>query len=180
MILLAVAFVGIQALVLVSLGQPLTCECGTIKLWEGVLGSSGTSQQFFDWYTFSHVIHGFVFYGILWLLFPKLSIGQRFLLSLALEIGWEILENTPVVIEHYRQQALAAGYAGDSILNSISDTVMMALGYFLAFRLPLSAIVVTLLIFEAFTMYMIRDGLLLNIIGLVHVFPSISQWQAGL
>lgn len=179
-LLVASLFVGIQVAALLFLGQPLICECGDIKIWAGAVASSDTSQHITDWYTFSHVIHGVAFFALLSVLFPRLSIGKRFLIALAIEIGWEIVENTPMVIEHYRQQALALGYVGDSILNSLSDTLAMALGFVAAIRLPVWLIVALIVAFEAFTLYMVRDGLILSIIGLVHVFPAISAWQAGI
>jgi hypothetical protein len=82
-----------------------------------------------DWYSFSHLIHGFIFFGLLHFAAPRLPLGARLLIAMGIEIGWEITENTPMVIQHYRQQALAAGYRGDSILNSLSDTLMMSTGF---------------------------------------------------
>ena len=179
-VLISVLLLCVQATILYIFGQPILCECGVVKLWEGVVASSGTSQHIADWYTFSHVIHGVVFFAVLSLLFPRASLGKWFLIAIALEIGWEILENTPMVIEHYRQQALALGYVGDSILNSLSDTFAMALGFVAAMRLPVWLVVLFAAAFEMFTLYVIRDGLILNIVGLVHVFPAISAWQAGI
>src|SRR3989344_5484757 len=132
---------AVQALILFLFGQPALCECGYMKLWEGVVLSSGNSQHLTDWYTFSHVIHGFLFYWILTLVAPRLSLGTRLLLALCAEISWEIVENTPWLIEHYRQQALAQGYVGDSIINSLSDTLASALGFLLAGRLPVLLLV---------------------------------------
>ena len=132
----AVALVAVQALVLFVLGQPLIAADGHVKLWEGVVLSPGNSQHITDWYTFSHILHGMLFYGLVWLVFRKRPVGGRFLMCVGLEAGWEILENTPMVIDHYRQQALAQGYTGDSIINSVSDNVAMMLGFLAAWRLP--------------------------------------------
>ncbi len=170
----------IQAIALYLFGQPPICECGYIKVWEGVVQSVGNSQHLFDWYSPSHVIHGFIFYGFLWYFFPRLSVWTRLVLAIAIEAGWEITENTPMVIEHYRQQALAAGYVGDSILNSVMDTLSMVGGFFLARRIPVLSAVVLCLALELYVGYMIRDNLTFNVIGLIHVFPAITQWQAGL
>ncbi len=177
-----VAFIGIlglQAFVLYVLGQPAICTCGYVKFWEGVVQSSGNSQHLFDWYTFSHIIHGFVFYFGLWKFFPKLTWRQRFVLAVGIEVAWEVLENTPMVIQHYREQALAQGYTGDSIINSLFDTFAMIGGFIMAWRLPVWLVIATLVGFELFVGYMIRDNLALNVINLIHVFPSIAAWQAG-
>lgn len=177
-LLVALGIVALQAVVLYLFGQPLVCDCG-IKLWEGVVESAGTSQQFTDWYTFSHIIHGFIFYALLTALFPRLSVGARFALAVGVEVGWEIAENTPMVIEHYRQQALARGYMGDSILNSVMDTLAMALGFLMARKLPAMLIIGLIFVFEAFVLYSIRDGLALNVLNLLHQFPAIEAWQAA-
>jgi Protein of unknown function (DUF2585) len=169
----------IQALVLYMLGQPFICECGYIKIWEGVVQSAGNSQHIADWYTFSHVIHGFIFYFFAWVLFSKRPWYQRILFALFLELSWEIVENTPWVIDHYREQALAQGYTGDSILNSIFDSLSMALGFLLAYRLPIWVTITIALIFEAFVGYSIRDNLTLNIVNLIYPFESIVSWQSG-
>src|SRR3990167_4098548 len=126
--------IALQALLLFLLGQPSVCECGYVKMWEGVVLSSGNSQHLTDWYTFSHVIHGFLFYLALWFFFPRMPIAARFLLAFGAEAAWEVFENTPVVIEHYRQQALAQGYTGDSIINSVMDTIAMVVGFLMAWR----------------------------------------------
>ena len=170
----------VQAAVLYFFGQPAICACGSIKLWEGDVGSNGNSQQLTDWYTFSHVIHGFLFYLLLWYFFPRLTFVQRLSMAVGIEVAWEICENTPMVIEHYRQQALAAGYTGDSILNSLSDTCAMVLGFLFASRAPVWATIFTALGFEIFVGYSIRDNLTLNIIGLIHHFTFIDTWQRGI
>ena len=107
-------------------GQPWTAASGHILLWVGNPLSPDTSQQLTDWYSFSHLIHGAIFFWVLRWLAPGLPLPVRLLIAMGIEIGWEIAENSPAVIQHYRQQALAAGYSGDSILNSLSDTAMMS------------------------------------------------------
>lgn len=177
--LILVALVAAQALALYLLGQPPICTCGYLKVWEGVVLSSGNSQHLTDWYTFSHVIHGFLFYLGLWYFFPRMPMWKRFTFAMAIEIAWEIIENTPTVIDHYRQQALAQGYTGDSIINSVLDTLAMVFGFVLAWRLPVWAIIALALLLELFVAYMIRDNLMLNVLNLIHQFPSIAAWQAG-
>ena len=160
-------------------GQPPICECGYVKLWEGVVLSSGNSQHLTDWYTFSHIIHGILFYLGLWYFFPRMSVWTRMLLAMGIEVAWEIAENTPMVIQHYREQALAQGYTGDSTINSVSDTVAMIIGFILARQLPVWALVLLALVLEIFVGYMIRDNLTLNVLNLIHQFPAVSVWQSG-
>lgn len=178
-ILAAVVIVGLQALVLYWLGQPAICACGYVKAWEGVVLSLGNSQHLTDWYTFSHIIHGFIFYLALWYFFPRLTVWQRLVIAVGIEVGWEIIENTPMVIEKYREQALAQGYVGDSILNSVSDTLAMIGGFFIAWRWPTWLTVALVVVFELFVLYMIRDNLSLNILNFIHAFPAVTAWQAG-
>jgi hypothetical protein len=176
---LCVLLVIIQALVLLWLGQPLICECGYIKIWEGVVLSSGTSQHISDWYTFSHVIHGFLFYALLWFLFPRMPLLWRLLIAMGIEISWEIIENTPWVIDAYREQALAQGYTGDSILNSVMDTLAMVGGFLLARKWPVWLIIAIGLGFELFVGIAIRDNLTLNILNFIYPFEFIDTWQRG-
>lgn len=178
-ITIAVGLLTLQTLVLYLLGQPFICTCGTVKLWISNVLSSDMSQHLFDWYTFSHIIHGFIFYWLLRLLFPRLSFSTRLLLAMGLEIGWEIAENTPYVINAYREQALAQGYVGDSIINSVMDTFSMIVGFLLARKLPVSFTVFLAILFEVFVGYMIRDNLTLNVLGFMHQFEFIHRWQSG-
>ncbi len=173
------ALLGVQAAVLYAFGQPPICECGYVKVWEGVVLSSGNSQHLGDWYTFSHIIHGVLFYFGLWFFFPRMSTFRRLLFAIGIEAAWEIFENTPMVIDHYRQQALAQGYTGDSIINSICDTLAMVAGFLMARRLPIVAIVVLVFGLEIFTLFSIRDNLTLNVINLLYPFEFIAQWQAS-
>ena len=142
------------------------------------------SQQLTDWYSFSHIIHGFIFFGLLQLVLPRVPVGVRFLIAMGVEVTWEITENSPAVIRHYREQALAAGYVGDSIVNSLSDTLMMSIGFFFASRVRARYVVALALAFELFTATMIRDNLTLNVINLVAPnqwapITAIHRWQAG-
>jgi len=175
----AIGLIVIQAIVLYLFGQPAICACGDVKLWEGVVLGTGNSQHLTDWYTFSHVIHGLLFYAGLWYFFPRTSVLQRAFFAAGIEIAWEIAENTPTVINHYRQQALASGYTGDSIINSISDTVAMLLGFILARKWPLWAAIALGIGFELWVGYSIRDNLTLNVMNLIYQFDFISAWQMG-
>jgi hypothetical protein len=177
--LLVAAMLATQFLVLVLMGQPLSCECGHIDLWHASASGSETSQHFADWYSLTHVAHGFVFYFLIWLLAPKAPSAIIFVLALGFEAGWEILENTPLVIERYRQTALAAGYFGDSVVNSIGDTLAMILGFVVARKVPVWFSIVVLIGLELFLVFAIHDNLTLNIIQLVYPLDAISQWQAN-
>lgn len=178
-VILSVLVLAAQAAVLSLFGQPLIAESAYIKLWEGAVLSSGNSQHLTDWYTFSHIIHGFLFYLALWYFFPRMPIAYRFLIALCVEVGWEVIENTPWLIEHYREQALAQGYFGDSIINSISDTLAEALGFLLAWRLPVLATVALGVGLEVFVGLSIRDNLFLNVLGFFYQPEFISTWQKG-
>jgi hypothetical protein len=179
LLLMAAGIVVLQALVLLALGQPLICTCGTIKLWTGSVSGPENSQQLTDWYTYTHIVHGFGLYFLLWLIAPGMPIGLRFVLAVGLEAGWEIIENTPFVIDRYRQSALAQGYVGDSVVNSIVDTLAGAAGFVVAWILPVWSTIVLMVAMELFVGFMIHDNLALNIIQLIHPIAAISHWQAG-
>jgi hypothetical protein len=174
------AIIASQAVVLHRFGQPAFSTSGKIMLWAGDVLGPENSQQLSDWYSFSHIIHGFLFYCGLWFFFPRLSVWQRLTIAVGIEVAWEITENTPVVIQHYREQALAQGYTGDSVINSVSDTIMMIVGFFIARSAPVSATIAAALGMELFTGYFIRDGLTLNVLNLIHQFDFIKQWQTEL
>jgi hypothetical protein len=176
---IAGAIVAIQAAALLAMGQPPICACGYVKLWHGIVLSSENSQHISDWYTFSHVIHGFVFYFLAWLLFPRAPIALRFALAMVVEAGWEVIENTPFVIDRYRQSALAQGYTGDSVINSVFDTLAAALGFLMARLMPVWSIILIAVAMELSVGYLIRDNLGLNIIQLLFPSEGLSRWQAG-
>lgn len=170
---------AVQVGTLWALGQPWISASGKILLWSNNPLSPETSQQIADWYSLSHIVHGFLFYGLLKLVCPKLPLGVRLLLAMGLEIGWEIAENTPMVIEAYRKQALAIGYAGDSILNSLMDTLMAVLGFLFAARAPAWVTVAAGIGMELLAAMVIRDGLVLNILNFLYPIPFLENWQKG-
>ncbi len=178
LILLIAAF-AVQAVILHLMGRVPVCECGTIRLFVNEVNSNENSQQFFDWYTLSHIIHGFLFYGLFWLIAPKAPLHMRLLLALGLEIGWELVENSNFIIERYRANTSSVDYFGDSILNSVFDTLSMAAGFILASRLPIWVTIATAVFFEILALIVIRDNLILNVIMLLHPFDFIRQWQSG-
>jgi hypothetical protein len=178
-LLIVVGFVTLQAVALLAMGQPPICTCGTVRLWMGDVHSSENSQQFADWYSYTHIVHGFFLYLLLWLVARRLPFGLRLALAIGLEAGWEIVENTPFVIERYRQLALAQGYIGDSVINSVGDSVAAAFGFMLARMLPVWTSAALVIAMELFVGYMIHDNLTLNIIQLIHPNGAISLWQSG-
>jgi len=178
-LLLSAGILALQALVLRVLGRPLICACGHVDFWYAAPAGPETSQHLTDWYSFTHITHGFALYLLLWAVAPRMSVARRFVLMIGLEAGWEMVENTSFIIDAYRQSALAQGYVGDSVVNSLSDTLAAALGFVLARILPTWAAVALVGMNEAFLAYMIRDNLALNIVQLVHPSATLSQWQAG-
>ena len=161
---------------LAAMGRPLLCQCGRLDLW-GQVGPE-QSQMLADWYSPSHVIHGILFYGAARLAAPRWGRGPRFLLALAVEAGWELIENTPMIIERYREATMALGYTGDSIVNSVSDIAMMALGFALAARLPLWASTALVVLLELAALAAVRDNLTLNVLMLVAPSDAIVEWQS--
>lgn len=173
------AVVSIAAIAELSMGRSPTCPCGHVALWAGKVNSPENSQQLLDCYSFSHVIHGFLFYGAGHLLLRRRSVGMRLTFAALIEAGWEVLENSPIIIDRYRAATIAVGYAGDSVLNSMSDVCCMILGFAVARRLPVWATIVLAVTFELFTLAMVRDNLTLNVLMLVHPIDGIRAWQAG-
>jgi hypothetical protein len=173
------AILLVQAAVLFALGRVPICQCGVVKLWHGDILSSENSQHILDWYSFSHIIHGLLFYFFGRLLLPNTAVTTRLLLAMALEASWEIFENTSFVIERYRAATIALNYYGDSILNSVSDALMALLGFVLAYRLPVIATIALALVMEIAAAFWIRDNLTLNVVMLIHPFDAIRGWQAA-
>jgi len=175
----ALAFVAAAAALLLAMGRPLICTCGTIELWVNQGDSPKTSQMLADWYSPSHVIHGFLFYAFLWLVARRQPVERRFLFALFAEIAWEILENTDWAINRYREATIAIGYTGDSIINTLSDIAMMALGFWLARKLPAWLTLVLALALELAALIAVRDNLTLNVWMFLLPTDAVRSWQAG-
>jgi Protein of unknown function (DUF2585) len=171
--------VAAAAAILLAMGRPPICTCGTVALWEPSALSSRTSQMLADWYSPSHLVHGFLFYAALWLVARHWPVERRFLVALLVEAAWEVIENTPMVIDRYREATTAIGYTCDSVINSLSDIAMMALGFLAARRLPLWASIVVVLVLELVPLFVIRDNLTLNVWMLLAPNDAIRAWQGG-
>ena len=160
------------------MGRHPICTCGTIDLWVGARDSPKTSQMLADWYSLSHIVHGLLFYGLLWLAFRRWPVEWRFVTAVLIEAAWELTENTPMVIDRYRATTAALGYSGDSVLNSMSDILMMALGFLAARKLPVWVSIALLIALEVIPLLVIRDNLTLNVWALLAPNPAVQAWQA--
>ncbi|PTD22139.1 DUF2585 domain-containing protein [Sphingomonas fennica] len=177
-ILIAAAIAAIAIATLLAMGRPPICTCGTIELWHGAV-DAGNSQHVADWYTPSHVVHGFLFYALGWLLLRRRPVGERLVLAVLIEAAWEVIENTPFVIDRYREATIALGYTGDSVLNSAADIGWMVLGFLLAWRLPVAATVALAAALELLALWVIRDNLTLNVLMLLWPIEAVRAWQGG-
>ena len=174
-----VALVLLAAGVEFALGRQAICKCGVIKLWHGVVQSSENSQHLSDWYTPSHIVHGIWFFFFAWLLLRRWPMAWRLAVAVAIEAAWEVVENTPFVIDRYRETTAALGYTGDSVINSLSDILMMVLGFLAARKLPVWASVALVLALEIVPLFVIRDNLTLNMWTLLAPNDAVQAWQAG-
>lgn len=177
--LVAAALMALLAAILVAMGRPPICPCGIVGLWHGVVQSNQNSQQISDWYSFSHIIHGFIFLGLSRWLMPQRPLWVALSIAIAIEGAWEILENSPLIIDRYREVTMAYGYSGDSVLNSVSDAGFMIVGFLAASRMRWGVTVAIAIAFELFTLWAIRDNLTLNVLMLVSPVEAVKDWQAG-
>ena len=182
-VLATLALVALAVALLFVMNRPPICTCGHVELWHGAVQSSGNSQHIADWYSPSHFTHGLIMYFVAWLLWRKWKLFDgrpaRWALPIAVlvEAAWEVVENTPMVIDRYRAVTVSFGYSGDSIVNSAADIGWMIAGFVLASRIPAWASVALALGFELLTLWVIRDNLTLNVIMLFWPVEAIRQWQ---
>lgn len=178
-LIIALAIVGITALLELAMGRSPVYSHGPVRVWVGDVNSDQNSQQVTDPYTVSHIIHGALFYGLTHLAMGPASAGARVIVALTIEGAWEAYENTDTVINRYRAATIALGYYGDSILNSMSDIVACLLGFVLASRLRWWWTVSWVVATEIVLAIAIRDNLTLNILMLVWPIDAIRKWQMG-
>jgi hypothetical protein len=160
-------------------GRRWWCQSGDVSTWSSGIHSGHTSQHFIDPYSFTHVLHGMLFYASFRLLAGRLRWDARLVLAVLLECAWEVIENSAAVIGRYRQETIAPGYDGDSVLNSVGDIACALLGFLVAGRLPVRWSIALLLLIELALLFVYRDNLLLNVIMLVYPSETIKSWQMG-
>lgn len=179
MVAAAIAVVTLTAVIELWNGRSPLGPDRKFGLWDGDIWSSENSQRVADAYSFSHIVHDILFYALLWVAARRLPLRYRFLLALMLEAGWEVLENSPFIINRYREATIALGYVGDSLLNSCSDIAMMAFGFLFAFRTRVRISAAAVLGMEIACLVWVRDNLTLNIIMLVHPIAALKAWQSA-
>jgi len=177
--LLIICTIGITALCLRGMGRLWWCACGLLNPWWGEAWSSHTSQHLFDPYSFTHILHGFLFCALLNNIFRSRALGFRLWSAVFLESLWEILENSPFIIARYRSVTASIGYSGDTVFNSIGDIICCTLGFIIANKLGFRRSLFIFLFVEVLLLLWIRDSLILNIIMLIHPFVGIKNWQIG-
>lgn len=176
--LVVIAMMAFTVMVELWMGRLPFCQCGTIRLWAGNIWSNEVSQQFTDPYSFTHILHGVVFYALIWMVAGKrLPLQARLLMAVTLECGWEMLENSSFIINRYRADTVSLGYYGDSILNSMGDICSMMTGFALAWKLPVRVMLIGAVLLDLALLFWIRDSLALNIIMLIHPIADIKAWQ---
>ena len=177
-VLLAIAAVLIATPVTLHLeGRPWICTCGVVSLWSGQVCSANNSQHFLDPYSFTHILHGFLFVWLLALIARRLHTSWQFWLAMTFESLWEILENSDFIINRYRTGTAALGYNGDSVVNSLGDIVCCAAGVLVARKLGVRRSLAAFLVLELALLIWIRDSLVLEIIMLVHPINALKAWQ---
>jgi hypothetical protein len=171
--------VGITVIWLRSQGRRWWCRIGDLSPWSGGIHSPHTSQHVADPYSFTHFLHGLLFYALFRYLAGRLRWDTRFVLAIALECLWEVVENSGMVIDRYRRATIALGYEGDGVINSLGDVASCGLGFLVAGRLPVRWSIALFLAVEVALLITYRDNLLLNVIMLVYPFEAVKSWQMG-
>ena len=165
------------ALLLRLEGRLWLCACGSLRLWSGQICSANNSQHFLDPYSFTHVLHGFLFFWLIAWLLSRLSTNWQLALAVAVEAGWEVFENTNFIIDRYRSETAALGYNGDTVVNSFGDILCCLIGFIVARRLGLRRSLVVFAVLELVLIVWIKDSLLLEILMLVVPIDAVRAWQ---
>jgi len=177
-ILICVGIMAVTAWIESLMGRLPFCKCGIVGLWSGNIWSSQNSQQLADPYTFTHMLHGVLWYSLIWLIFPKrITLLQRLVIAVAFESGWEILENSNFIIDRYRTATISLDYYGDSIFNSMGDILAMAFGFLVTSRMPIRWMAMGAVVLDLVLLWWIHDNLALNIIMLIHPVAALRNWQ---
>lgn len=177
--LIILAVLAAAALLLRAEGRLWLCSCGYLRVWAGNAWSADNSQHLADPYSFTHLLHGFMFCWLLRLVVPEWPLRWRISLAISAEAVWELIENSSLVIERYRAATAALGYQGDTVINSLGDILFSAAGFLLAERLGFRRSLLLFFLTEAVLLVLIRDSLLLNVLMLLYPLDSIRAWQAG-
>ena len=175
------ALLAFTVFYLYSQGRFWTCTCGSIKFWAGdIWNNTDNSQHILDPYSFSHIEHGFLFYWLMAWILPRLRLAWRVVGAMSIEAGWEMFENSSLMIRRYNEMTISKDYAGDTIINSFSDLAMCGIGFWIADFLGFRRTLVLLLVIEIGMIFWIRDSMIINIITLLFPFEALRNWQMGL
>jgi len=174
---ISLVLIGITLVILFLMGSNIICPCGTVKMWEGDVWNGENSQHLTDWYTLSHLAHGFIFFWLLHVFFKKKSFEWRLVVAIFIEAVWEIIENSQWIIERYRATTSSQDYNGDSIVNSMVDLLACWVGFLLAKRFPTWVSIAVIIFMELIALYFIRDNLTLNVVMLFSPIQAIKDWQ---
>lgn len=177
-IVTACVIVLLMIVLLRAQGRLFICACGEVQIWTSDTCSSNNSQHLLDPYSFTHVLHGVMFFWLITLLFRRMARGRQVLLALLLEAVWEVIENSSFIIDRYRTATAALGYQGDTVVNSIGDLLCALLGYLIARKLGVRRSLILFLLVELILILWIHDSLLLQILMLLRPIAAIKLWQA--
>ena len=176
-VLICLAMIPVQGLILHLEGRLWICKCGYVKLWENSIWSSGNSQHIADWYSLGHINHGILFAGLFAVILRRWGVPVRLIATGVSGFLWETIENTSFIINRFREVTISLDYYGDTVINSMSDSLFMLAGFLLALRVRPWIAVAIFLGLEVFSKLMVRDGLVLDTIMLIHPIPAILDWQ---
>jgi hypothetical protein len=177
-VIVALASLAVVAAAEFAMGRSAFGTDGRFDWWDGNIWSNENSQRVADAYTFSHICHGMLTYGLLFLVARRMPLSYRFFIALMIEGAWEILENSPIIINRYRAATISVGYTGDSVLNSVCDVVFMSLGFWMAHTVSIRTTIALILAMEVGCLLWVRDNLTLNVLMLIRPIEAIKVWQA--